>query len=254
MSTKLTQPVWPPRERGTACAFGLAVALHAFLAAIALSGLRVSQHAPAHPNPVIAVRDLPMPSATPIPRLTQPTRTPRALLSSTGLVAANVQRSVARHHRILTVKTHRLQATASQIAHAIAATRDHSPKSMTVASQAPTVIERDRATRLAALQAISAMPQPESRTMPSPGYAEKVARRVRANVVAPFGIQGNPSVVIAVNCAPSGALLSVAVQRPSGNLQWDRAVLAAVEKSDPMPRDIGGTTPAHIVLTFQPKG
>jgi colicin import membrane protein len=254
MSTKFTRPVWPPRERGTARAFGLAVALHALLAAIVLSGLRVSQHAPAAPDLVVAIRDAPMPSATPIPRTAQPARAPRARSPTAGLVAANEQRPVARHPRSFAVKSHRLQATASQIAHAIAAPRDRSPKAMTVASQAATVVERDRAARLAALQAISAMPLSESRTLPSPGYAEKVARRVRANVVAPFAIEGNPSAVIAVNCAPSGALLSVAVQRPSGNSQWDRAVLAAVEKSDPMPRDIDGATPAHIVLTFQPKG
>lgn len=188
MSTKFTRPVWPPRERGTARAFGLAVALHVLLAAIVLSSGHVSQHSPAGPGTVIAVRDAPMPLTTSIPRTAQPAWAPRVLLPTTGLVAANEQRPVVRHHRRVAVKPRRLQATASQIASAIAARRDRSPKAMTVASQAATVAERDRAARLAALQAISAMPPSESLTMPSPGYAEKVARRVRANVVAPFAI------------------------------------------------------------------
>ncbi|WP_080427500.1 energy transducer TonB [Burkholderia ubonensis] len=254
MSTKYPRPIWPPRERGTARAFGLAVALHVLLAAIVLSSVRVSQHTLAGPDTVIAVRGAPLPLATSIPRMTRPASTPCVLLPTPGLMAANEQRPVVRHHRSIAVNSFRPHATASQLARAIATPRDRPPKAMTVSSQAATVIERVRAARLAALQAISAMPLPESRTIPSRGYAKKVARRVRANVVAPFAIQGNPSAVIAVKCAPSGALLSVAVQRPSGNPQWDRAVLATVEKSDPMPRDVDGATPAHIVLTFQPKG
>jgi TonB family protein len=88
----------------------------------------------------------------------------------------------------------------------------------------------------------------------SAGYAEKVARRVRANVLAPFEIEGDPSAVIAVTCTPSGALLSVTVQRPSGNPQWDRAVVTAVENSFPMPTDVNGSTPTRFVMTFRPKG
>jgi colicin import membrane protein len=49
--------------------------------------------------------------------------------------------------------------------------------------------------------------QPVDGGITAPGDADKVARRVRRNVVAPFDIQGNPSAVIAVTCAPNGALL-----------------------------------------------
>jgi colicin import membrane protein len=97
------------------------------------------------------------------------------------------------------------------------------------------------------------LPKTDGSVAASPGYADKVARRVRANVLAPFDIQGNPSAVIAVTCAPNGALLSATMQRSSGNPQWDSAVLTAVEKSDPMPRDVDGTAPASFLITFQPK-
>jgi colicin import membrane protein len=127
--------------------------------------------------------------------------------------------------------------------------------------QAVTSADRGREARVAALQATAAEamseigpPLTQHGGTASPGYADKVARRVRANLVAPFVIQGNPSAVIAVTCAPGGALLNATVRRSSGNPQWDNAVLGAVEKSDPMPTDVGGTTPASFLITFQPRG
>lgn len=126
--------------------------------------------------------------------------------------------------------------------------------------QADRLADQERETRLAALQAMAGgmpsdngLPRTEGGVAISNGYADKVARRVRANVLAPFEIKGNPSAVIAVTCAPNGALLSATMQRSSGNPQWDRAVLAAVEKSDPMPRDVDGTAPASFLITFQPR-
>jgi colicin import membrane protein len=44
------------------------------------------------------------------------------------------------------------------------------------------------------------------------------------------------------------------MQRSSGNAQWDSAALSAVEKSDPMPRDLNGSAPASFLITFRPKG
>ncbi|WP_408507952.1 energy transducer TonB [Paraburkholderia sediminicola] len=74
------------------------------------------------------------------------------------------------------------------------------------------------------------------------------------NVVAPIDIDGNPSSIIAVRCAPDGSLLSDTMLRSSGNLEWDIAALSAVEKSDPMPRDVNGSAPPSFLITFRPKG
>lgn len=59
-------------------------------------------------------------------------------------------------------------------------------------------MERERAARPAALKEIASRPLLDSGAAASAGYVEKVARRVRANVFAPFDIKGNPSAVIAV--------------------------------------------------------
>ena len=119
----------------------------------------------------------------------------------------------------------------------------------------------ERAARLAFLQTIagspslqSGLPRTDKAATASLGYADKVVKRVRANVLAPFAIEGDPSAVIAVTCTPTGALLSAMLRRSSGNPQWDRAALSAVEKTDPMPADVDGTTPTSFLITFQPKG
>ncbi|MGV2291329.1 cell envelope integrity protein TolA [Trinickia sp. YCB016] len=88
-------------------------------------------------------------------------------------------------------------------------------------------------------------------TATSPGYAEKVQRRVRPNIVWAGDTQGLET-VISVRCAPTGTLLSATVQRSSGNAQWDDAALRAVQRSDPMPLDTDGRAPATFLITMRP--
>ncbi len=88
----------------------------------------------------------------------------------------------------------------------------------------------------------------------SPGYADKVRQRVKPNLV--FDTQtlsGNPQTVVSVQCAPDGALLNARIVHSSGFPAWDEAVLRAVRKSDPMPRDANGRAPSRFTITFRPK-
>jgi colicin import membrane protein len=87
----------------------------------------------------------------------------------------------------------------------------------------------------------------------SPGYAEKVQRRVRPNIVW-SGETAGLETVVTVRCAPSGTLLSSTVTRSSGNDQWDEAALRAVRRSDPMPVDINGQAPSSFTITLRPAG
>jgi colicin import membrane protein len=253
MSTKSSLQFGPPRERGMGSSFGLAVTLHVVLLALVFAGMRGPQIAPAGPHTVVTGSVTPLPLVAPVPRTANQAGASRVTTASTLLVAGNAQAPIARH-RSNDFKPQRRHGAASRIAHAVAASRAPLADELTIAPKADKLVNGEREARLAALQAIAGSPLPESGVAPSPGYAEKVARRVRANVVAPFDMQGNPSAVIAVTCTPSGALLSVTVQRPSGDPRWDRAAVAAVEKSDPLPRDVDGNTPASFVITFQPKG
>ncbi|MBP0640081.1 TonB C-terminal domain-containing protein [Cupriavidus sp. AcVe19-6a] len=49
-----------------------------------------------------------------------------------------------------------------------------------------------------------------------------------------------------------GALIAIWHFKSSGNEGWDNAVLRAVERSDPLPRDENGTAPASLNITFWP--
>ncbi|WP_340521160.1 cell envelope integrity protein TolA, partial [Cupriavidus necator] len=87
----------------------------------------------------------------------------------------------------------------------------------------------------------------------SPGYADRVRRRVKPNIVFTEDVPGNPTAVVSVQLAPDGSLLSARLSKSSGNSGWDNAVLRAVERSDPLPRDENGKAPASFTITFRPK-
>lgn len=87
----------------------------------------------------------------------------------------------------------------------------------------------------------------------SAGYADKVQRRVRPNVIWSGPTEGLDA-LIAVRCAPDGALLDARIARSSGNAQWDDAALRAVQRSDPMPLDTHGKAPASFNIRMRPAG
>ncbi|MDF3838598.1 cell envelope integrity protein TolA [Cupriavidus basilensis] len=87
----------------------------------------------------------------------------------------------------------------------------------------------------------------------SSGYPDRVRRRVKPNIIFTEEVSGNPAAVVAVQLAPDGSLLSARLTKSSGNSAWDSAVLRAVERSDPLPRDENGIAPGSVTLTFKPK-
>ena|ERR1700756_637477 len=108
---------------------------------------------------------------------------------------------------------------------------------------------------MAALQSVegnSATPAPAAAAqLASPGYTEKVLRRVRSNIIWSGDTSGLQTVV-SVRCSPTGTLLSATVIRSSGNQAWDDAALRAVQRSDPMPQDGDGKTPSSFTITLRP--
>lgn len=85
------------------------------------------------------------------------------------------------------------------------------------------------------------------------GYADRVRRRVAPNIIFNGDVEGNPSTVVAVSLASDGSLLSARLTKSSGDAGWDNAVLRAVERSDPLPRDENGKAPANFTITFRPR-
>ncbi|MFP4898768.1 TonB family protein [Paraburkholderia sp. BR14261] len=92
---------------------------------------------------------------------------------------------------------------------------------------------------------------PRTDVSPSSLYLERVARRVRPNIVW-SGETDGVEATINVRCNRDGTLLSASVSRSSGNVQWDEAALRAVQRSDPMPLDVNGEAPATFAITLRP--
>jgi colicin import membrane protein len=87
------------------------------------------------------------------------------------------------------------------------------------------------------------------------GYAARVAAKIRSNIsfVVPEGLANNPEAEFVVNLLPDGSVASVRKTRSSGVPGFDEAVLRAIEKSQPYPRDKSGSVPSSFIGVHRPK-
>ncbi|KVT90146.1 protein TolA [Burkholderia territorii] len=124
-------------------------------------------------------------------------------------------------------------------------------------------LDRERSARLAQLQGMSGAGEGGGEGLAksgtgtgsggnaaSPGYPDKVRRRVKPNIVW-GGERAGLTTVVAIRCTPSGDVLSVSIRRSSGNSGWDQAVVNAIQASVPLPPDSNGRTPSDITITFK---
>ena len=88
-------------------------------------------------------------------------------------------------------------------------------------------------------------------------YGAKVAARIRSHTVfnVPVDLVGNPPVEYVVELLPDGTLRSAPRKlKPSGVPGFDEAVLRAIDKSQPFPRDDkSGAVPSKITISHKPK-
>lgn len=88
------------------------------------------------------------------------------------------------------------------------------------------------------------------------GYAGKIRALIISNSVfnVPPTLTGNPAVEYAVELLPDGSLRNPPRKlKSSGIAGFDEAVLRAIEKSQPFPRDRHGTVPSSITISHRPK-
>ncbi len=88
---------------------------------------------------------------------------------------------------------------------------------------------------------------------PSATYAGRIKARIRPNIVFGDSVAGNPSAEVEVRVGPDGSILSRRLVKPSGNAEWDKAVLRAIDKTEILPRDVDGRVPPVMSLIFQPR-
>jgi colicin import membrane protein len=88
---------------------------------------------------------------------------------------------------------------------------------------------------------------------PSASYGGRLKAAIKPNITTPGDIDGNPGVEVELRAAPNGAILSRRITQSSGNAAWDDAVLRAIDRTGILPRDVDGTVPSPMILTFHPQ-
>lgn len=91
---------------------------------------------------------------------------------------------------------------------------------------------------------------------PSNTYAGRVKAKVKPNIVFQNaeGLDGDPTVEIAIRLAPDGTvILPLKITKSSGNTAWDNAVVRGIEKTEVFPRDGDGKFPGPFTLAWRLK-
>lgn len=88
---------------------------------------------------------------------------------------------------------------------------------------------------------------------PSAGYAGRVRARIKPNVLFTDDIAGNPKTEVEVTTAPDGTIISRRLAKSSGNADWDKAALAAIDRTGTLPRDTDGRVPSPMIIELRPR-
>lgn len=67
-------------------------------------------------------------------------------------------------------------------------------------------------------------------------WVDRIRAKIRANIVLPPDLKGNPQAVFDVVQLPTGEVLSAKLRKSSGHAGYDAAVERAILKSSPLPR------------------
>lgn len=88
------------------------------------------------------------------------------------------------------------------------------------------------------------------------GYAGRIRALIVSNTVfnVPPTLEGNPAAEYVVELLPDGSLRNAPRKiKSSGVSGFDEAVLRAIEKSQPFPRDSKGNIPTSLTISHRPK-
>lgn len=82
-------------------------------------------------------------------------------------------------------------------------------------------------------------------------YHARIRNRVEPNISMEFSKNQNLQVLVDISLKNDGSILNATVQIPSGNSQWDRAVLDGLYKTATLPRDESGKVPQNLSILFK---
>jgi colicin import membrane protein len=85
-------------------------------------------------------------------------------------------------------------------------------------------------------------------------WTDKIAAKIRGNIVLPPDLAGNPEAIFDVTLLPTGEVLTVRRRKSSGHAGYDAAVDRAIHKSSPLPKpDQPGAFRRDLELKFRPR-
>ena len=86
----------------------------------------------------------------------------------------------------------------------------------------------------------------------SDSYKFRVVARIKPNITYSGTTDISNSAVVEIRTSPDGTITSQKLVTSSGTNGWDDAVMKAIIKTEILPRDINGTVPSVILVTFSP--
>lgn len=85
-------------------------------------------------------------------------------------------------------------------------------------------------------------------------WTDRIAAKIRGNIVLPPDLVGNPEAIFDVALLPTGEVLTVRRRKSSGHAGYDAAVERAIYKASPLPKpDQPGIFRRDLELRFHPK-
>ena len=88
---------------------------------------------------------------------------------------------------------------------------------------------------------------------PAQSYAQRLRNRLLPNLMFTGDATGDPQTTITVKISSDGTITNLEISKPSGNIEWDNAVVRAVQKSNPLPIPTDGSpTPPDITFSLRP--
>lgn len=88
---------------------------------------------------------------------------------------------------------------------------------------------------------------------PSAGWVGRVKGKIRPLIIYADESAANPTAEVRVTLGPDGRIQGTNLLKASGDAEWDRAVVRAIEKAEMLPRDTDGRVPPVIILSFRPR-
>lgn len=89
--------------------------------------------------------------------------------------------------------------------------------------------------------------------IPPNSYAQLIGMKIFPNITFTEEVVGNPKAEVEVHLAVDGVILGRKLLSSSGIKSWDDAVLKAIDKTKKIPKDIDGSVPPILIISFRPR-